>query len=118
MSPLSPQPAASSSTWSDVLDNMLRSLDAAIAATDQRAGFLQSATTPAVTPSLEDQEWQQRLRLIDSHLAAAQDAEARAEGCCSAVEAELEVQVDQIERWQALSRNSARRLENVPPRSL
>ena len=69
MLPLAPKPAASSPTWSDVLDNMHRSLDAAIAATDQRAGFLQSATTPAVSP-LEEQEWQQRLELVSRKITA------------------------------------------------
>jgi hypothetical protein len=118
MSTLSTQPAASSPTWSDVLDRVLHSLDAAIAATDERARPFQSDTPVASSPLVESPQWRERMRSIDHLLAAAEDAVARADGCCRAVEAELKVQAAQIERWQAVSRNSSRRLANVAPHSL
>ena len=118
MSTLPTQPAASSPTWSDVLDRVLRSLDAAIVAADDRARPFQSETSVPTSSLIENPQWQERMRSIDDHLAAAEDAVARADRCCQAVEAELELQAAHIERWQTISRNSSRRLANVAPRPL
>jgi hypothetical protein len=101
-----------------MLDSVLRSLDAAVAATDERARVCQLEPASAGASLVDSAPWQERMRSIDLHLAAVDNAVARADECCRAVEAELEMQEAQIKRWQAVTQKSSRRLAKATPRSL